>query len=245
MPMPLDTPVLFCNFNRPELTKQVFASIRAQKPKTLFLSCDGPRESRPDDASNVLAVREILKGVDWKCDVHTQYPEENLGCKHAIASAIDWAFEQTEELIILEDDCLPSPSFFGYCHDLLDRFQDDHRVMMISGNNFQPRPTSSNSYYFSRWTHIWGWATWKRAWNAFDVDIRSWPGLRQSQQLKALIPDPVEYAHWEQTLDAQHAGHIDTWDFPWMYAVWANDGTSVLPERNLVSNIGFGWTSGV
>ena len=240
MTKPLDTPILFCNFNRPNLTKQVFASIREQQPKTLFLSCDGSRDDRPEDAANVSAVRSILDNVDWSCDVYTRFPEKNLGCKRAISSAIDWAFDQTEELIILEDDCLPSPSFFGYCQNLLERFREDPRVMMISGDNFQLRPTSSNSYYFSRWTHIWGWATWKSAWKAFDVDVSSWPELRQSQQLKNLITDPIEYAHWAQTLDAQHAGHIDTWDFPWMYAVWANNGLSVLPERNLVSNIGFG-----
>ena len=240
MPKPFDTPILFCNFNRPNLTQRVLASIRDQRPKTLFLACDGPRANHPDDVANVSGVRAILENVDWPCDVYTRFPEGNLGCKRAMSSAIDWAFDHTEELIILEDDCLPSPSFFGYCHNLLDRFRDDQRVMMISGNNFQPRPTSSNSYYFSRWPHIWGWATWKRAWNAFDVDISSWPQVRQSHQLKTLISDPLEYAHWSQTFDAQHAGHIDTWDFPWVYAVWANHGLSILPERNLVSNIGFG-----
>ena len=240
MPKPLNTPILFCNFNRPKLTKQVFASIRAQRPKTLFLSCDGPRAEQPDDIANVAAVRSILNGVDWKCDVRTRFAEENLGCKGAMASAIDWAFEHSEDLIILEDDCLPSSTFYDYCHNLLERWRDDRRVMMISGNNFQPRPTSSNSYYFSRWTHIWGWATWKRAWDTFEVDIKSWPQLRQTQQLKNIIPDPTEYSHWSRIFDAQHAGHIDTWDFPWMYTVWANNGMSVLPERNLVSNIGFG-----
>lgn len=240
MPKLPDTPILFCNFNRPDLTKQVLASIRGQQPKTLFLSCDGPRAGHPNDVANVSAVRAILKEVDWPCDVHTRFSKENLGCKHAISSAIDWAFEHTEELIILEDDCVPNPSFFGYCHDLLERFRDNQRVMMISGNNFQPEATSSNSYYFSRWPHIWGWATWKRSWTAFDAEVSSWPQLRQSQQLKHLMPDPVEYAHWSRTFDAQHAGHIDSWGFPWTYAVWANNGLSILPERNLVSNIGFG-----
>ncbi len=240
MPNPLDTPILFCNFNRPNLTKQVFASIRDQQPKTLFISSDGPRLGHQNDAANVSAVRSILERVDWPCEVRTRFPKKNLGCKHAISSAIDWAFGHTEELIVLEDDCLPSRSFYGYCQNLLDRYRDDQRVMMISGNNFQPQPTSSNSYYFSRWTHIWGWATWKSAWEAFDVDVSSWPELRQCQQLKNLITDPIEYNHWSRTLDAQHAGQIDTWDFPWMYALWANNGLSVLPERNLVSNIGFG-----
>ena len=240
MPKSPETPILFCTFNRPRLTERVFASIREQRPKTLFFSCDGPRANHPDDVANVSAVRSILANVDWPCEVHTRFPEENLGCKRAISSAIDWAFEHVEELIILEDDCLPGPSFFGFCHDLLERLRDEPRVMMISGNNFQTQPTSSNSYYFSRWPHIWGWATWKRAWDLFDVDIHSWPQLKQNEQLKPQFPDQIEYDHWCRTFDAQHAGQIDTWDFPWMYAVWENDGLSVLPERNLVSNIGFG-----
>jgi len=240
MPKSFETPILFCNFNRPKLTEQVFASIRQQRPRTLFLACDGPRESRPDDVANVSAVQAILQKVDWPCEVQTRFSEQNLGCKQGISSSIDWAFGHTEELIILEDDCVPTPSFFGYCGNLLERFRDDKRVMMISGNNFQPQPTSSNSYYFSRWPHIWGWATWKRAWSAFDADVSSWPQQRESQQFKTLFSDQIEYEHWCRTFDAQHAGQIDSWGFPWTYAVWANNGLSVLPERNLVSNIGFG-----
>lgn len=240
MPESLTTPILFCTFNRPELTARVFESIRQQQPQTLFISCDGPRKNRPEEAARVAEVRSIVEGVDWSCQVHTRFADENLGCKRAIAAAIDWAFEHSEELIILEDDCLPDPTFFNYCENLLKRYRDDDRIMMISGNNFQPHPTSPHSYYFSRWTHIWGWATWKTAWKHFDVDVSSWPQLRDSQQLRSVLADPAEYKYWAETLDAQHAGEVDTWDFPWCYAVWANDGISILPERNLVSNIGFG-----
>jgi len=225
-------PVLFCIFNRPELTARVFESIRLRKPKTLFIASDGPRNLNPEDDAKVEAARQIVSKVDWDCDLQTRFLSKNLGCKMAMSSAISWAFEKTEQLIILEDDCLPSSSFFDYCDSLLTRYRDEEDVMMISGNNFQPAPRSDASYYFSRWTHIWGWATWKRAWQHFDVDV--------SKQLRSVFKNPTEYAYWSRTLDSQFAGNIDTWDFPWAYAVWANNGISILPERNLVTNIGFG-----
>jgi len=240
MSEPFSNPVLFCIFNRPELTARVFESIRARKPKTLFIASDGPRVLNPDDDAKVESARKIVSKIDWDCDVKTRFLSKNLGCKHAMSSAISWAFEHSEELIILEDDCLPHASFFDYCDSLLDRYRDEERVMMVSGNNFQPSPRSDASYYFSRWTHIWGWATWKRAWKHFDVNVSSWPKLRRSKQLKSVFTNPTEYAHWSRTLDSQYAGNIDTWDFPWAYAVWANNGLSILPERNLVTNIGFG-----
>ena len=217
-----------------------FETIRLCQPETLFIASDGPRRGNPDDDAKVKAAREIVSNVDWDCDVKTRFLSENVGCKHAMSSAISWAFEESEELIILEDDCLPNPSFFSYCDSLLDRYRDEKKVMMVSGNNFQPSPRSDASYYFSRWTHIWGWATWKRAWKHFDVNVTSWPMLRCSKKLQSIFTDPVEYAHWSRTLDLQHAGNIDTWDFPWAYAVWSHNGVSILPERNLVTNIGFG-----
>ncbi len=235
-----DTPILFCIFNRPDLTSRVFEAIRQRRPQTLLIAGDGPRVDHPDDTANVEAARRIVSQIDWPCHVQTRFLSENLGCKHAMSSAISWGFEQAEQLIILEDDCLPDPSFFGYCESLLERYRDNEDVMMISGNNFQKARHSDASYYFSRWTHIWGWATWKSAWQHFDVNISSWPTLKQTAQLRSIFKNPTEYAHWSRTLDMQHAGSIDTWDFPWAYSVWSNNGLSILPEKNLVTNIGFG-----
>jgi hypothetical protein len=243
MAMPLKTPIAFCIFNRPKLTKRVFEAIAAAKPKQLFVIADGPRANVIGERELVEQTRAIINQVNWQCDVRTNFSNTNLGCKHRMASGIDWAFEQSEELIILEDDCLPNPSFFGYCEELLDRFQNDERVMMISGDNFQPNPRTEFSYYFSRWPHIWGWASWRRAWKHFDVDVSSWPELKQTQQLKSDFEDEAEYQHWAATLDRQYAGEIDTWDFPWGYACWKHDGLTILPEQNLISNIGFGTTA--
>jgi len=235
-----NTPILFCIFNRPELTARVFETIRASKPKTLFVASDGPRSLVPADVAKVEEARAIIDKVDWDCKVETRFLPRNVGCKLAMTSAINWAFTYSEQLIILEDDCLPDPTFFGYCETLLDRYQDNEQVMMISGNNFQTSRRSDASYYFSRWPHIWGWATWKRAWQHFDLNIASWPHSKRVGYLRSIFSDADEYAHWSKTLDLQHAGEIDTWDFPWAYAVWSHNGMSILPERNLVTNIGFG-----
>lgn len=235
-----NTPVLFCIFNRPELTARVFETIRARRPKTLFIASDGPRKLRPDDNAKIETARQIATNVDWDCKVETRFLPRNVGCKLAMASAINWAFTYTEQLVILEDDCLPDPSFFGYCETLLERYRNNEHVMMISGNNFQPKRRSDASYYFSRWPHIWGWATWKRAWKHFDINVESWPQAKRNRTLERIFPDPSQLAHWTRTLDSQYAGEIDTWDFPWAFSMWANDGLSILPERNLVTNIGFG-----
>ena len=237
--MSLETPVAFCIFNRPDLTRRVFQTIAEAKPKSLFLIGDGPRDDRPEDRDLVAQARKVLQLVNWPCDVKTNFSESNLGCKQRMATGIDWAFQHAEELIILEDDCLPNPSFFEYCEQLLKRYRSDDRIMSISGDNFQPQRRSQNSYYFSRWPHIWGWASWRRAWRHFDVDITTWPDVRSSQKLKSVFGSEQEYRYWEALLNRQHAGEIDTWDFPWAYACWANEGMTILPETNLVSNLGF------
>lgn len=237
--MSLRTPVAFCIFNRPDLTRQVFVEIAKAQPRTLYLIGDGPRNNRPGERELVEQSRQVVSQIDWPCHVETNFSDHNLGCKQRMATGIDWAFQQSEELIILEDDCLPTPSFFYYCEQLLNRYRNDDRIMMISGDNFQPHRRTENSYYFSRWPHIWGWASWRRAWSRFDVGIKTWPQVKSSRQLKSVFASRQEYNYWEALLDRQYAGEIDTWDFPWAYACWTNNGVTILPETNLVSNLGF------
>ncbi len=239
----MQTPVAFLIFNRPETTARVFAAIRQARPPALMVIGDGPREQIADPATErkrVQQTRKIVAQVDWDCDVQTLYSDQNLGCKQRVASGLDWAFSHHESLIVLEDDCLPDPTFFDFCEQLLDRYRDDERVMMISGDNFQPHSRTPASYYFSRWAHIWGWASWRSAWKHFDIDISSWPQLKTSRQLSNIFDCDDEYQHWSNVLDRQHAGQIDTWDFPWAYACWRQDGMTILPDQNLVANIGFG-----
>ena len=235
----MDTPILFCIFNRPELTHRTFEVIKRQRPKTLLVIADGPRPHVASDVKLIHRTRDVIKSVDWPCDILTNYSEVNLGCKYRMSTGITWAFENYERLIILEDDCLPTDSFFTFCENLLEKYSDQKDVMMISGDNFQQMPRTNHSYYFSKWAHIWGWASWRRAWNTYDVEMASWDNVRNTNQWTKFIDCDEEKSHWFDLFDRQRAGQIDTWDFPWMYACWLNNGLCVLPEKNLVSNLGF------
>jgi hypothetical protein len=240
--MKTTAPVLFLVFNRPETTARVFAAIRAARPAQLFVAADGPRFARASEDERCREVRRIATAVDWPCELITLLRDDNLGCKRAVSSAIDWFFGQVSEGIVLEDDCLPDPSFFVYASELLARHRNDTRVMSISGDNFVSatwQPTES--YYFSAFTHIWGWASWRRAWAHYDVAMADWPAQRDAGLMQRLFPDARHaQAHWTGLLDSVASGEIDTWDYQWAYATWKVGGLSCLPAVNLISNIGFG-----
>lgn len=237
----LTTPILFIIFNRPDTTKGVFEAIRKAKPPKLFVAADGPRPDKPGEWEKCQKVREIVTAVDWDCEVKTLFRDTNLGCKVGVSRAIDWFFQRVEEGIILEDDCLPTQSFFRFCQELLERYRYDERVMMISGNNFQfGRQCGSYSYYFTKYTHIWGWASWKRAWKFYDVNMNLWPEIKKKGLLRGLVNNSKEMNYWEQIFDRVHASKIDTWDYQWTFCCWVQNGLSVLPKVNLVSNIGLG-----
>jgi len=171
----------------------------------------------------------------------TNFAEENLGCKKRMASGIDWVFSQVEEAILLEDDCVPCPDFFRFCSELLIRYRNDPKIVHIAGTNFQAgRLRGDASYYFSRFVHIWGWASWRRAWQHYDVAMRSWPQATQEKWLSKLYSDPIEREFWNDNFDRVHAGKIDTWDYQWAYACWRTDGIGIIPNMNLVTNIGAG-----
>jgi len=236
----LSTPVLFLIFNRPDTTQQVFNEIRKAKPEELFIAADGPRDNRPDDIENCKKTREIIRQVDWNCNVSTLFRDNNLGCKLAVSSAIDWFFSQVEEGIILEDDCVPDQSFFLFCQELLERYRDDKRIMMISGDNFEfGQKRMEYSYYFSRYFHIWGWATWKRAWKYYDVDMKAWPEIREKGYLNDLLFEKKIVKYWESIFNLVYEGLINTWDYQWIFACWIQEGLSITPNKNLISNIGF------
>jgi len=234
------TPVLLLVFNRPDLTKRVMQQVREAEPPKLFVGGDGPRANRPDDPEKCEKAREVATQVDWDCEVHTLFRDENLGCKQAISSAITWFFEHVDAGIILEDDCVPHPTFFPYCAELLNTYRDDERVMTISGNNFQPDSrTYGHSYYFSAYMHCWGWATWRRAWEHYDGEIPSWDRLRETEWLEGWLGSKMEAAYWTEIFDRVRRNEIDSWAYPWTFACWRGHRLNVLPASNLVSNIGF------
>jgi hypothetical protein len=237
---PLNTPVLFLIFNRPDTTQKVFDAIKKAKPKQLFVAADGPRENKEGEKEKCEQARKVIEQVDWDCKVKTLFRDKNLGCKVAVSSAIDWFFENVKEGIILEDDCLPDQSFFWFCRELLEHYRDDTRIMTISGDNFQfDRKRGEGTYYFSKYVHIWGWATWRRAWKHYDVNMKNFGEFKKEAQINNVFNIKQQQKYWMKIFQLVHEGKIDTWDYQWAYTCFINNGLCVTPNVNLVSNIGF------
>ncbi|GAB3323533.1 glycosyltransferase family 2 protein [Haliea atlantica] len=240
-PEHLSTAVLFLIFNRPDTTAKVFEEIRRAKPPRLYVSADGAREGNEGELARVEAARSVATAIDWPCELKTLFRDKNLGCKRAVSEAITWFFEHEEQGIILEDDCLPHPDFFRFTELVLDRYRDDERVSVVTGDNFQNGiHRGSASYYFSKYNHCWGWASWRRAWQHYQGDLSFWPEWSQSADWRDKIPDPTERRYWAKIFQRVHAGKIDTWDYPWTASLWFQGGLTATPNVNLVSNIGFG-----
>ncbi len=235
----LSTPVVFLIYRRPDLTQQVFNEIAKAKPKQLFVVADGPKN--PEDMPRCQATRAIIEQVNWDCEVKTNYADQNMGLRKRISSGLNWVFEQVERAIILEDDCVPHPTFFRFCEELLEKYKDDDRVMNISGDNFgynkHPRGVKY-SYYFSSFANIWGWATWRRAWAKYDADMLTWsnPNIRQS--VLSQFPTKLERDYWERLFDLTTAGQIPSWAYPWMYTCRVYNGLCIIPYTNQITNIG-------
>lgn len=239
----LTTPVAFIIFNRPDNTERVFAEIAKAKPEKLFLISDGPREGNLDDILKVAEVRRIVSKINWPCEVFTNFSIENLGCKLRPKTGIDWVFDYVEEVIILEDDCLPDQSFFVFCQELLDKYRYDQRFSMISGLNLQPNLfDSSASYFFSRYVGTWGWATWRNRWHdSYDIDMIEWPNIKANGWLFRFLDRVVEAKYWTNIFDAVYTGKMKTaWDYQWLFAGWISHRLCIVPSVNLISNIGFG-----
>ena len=234
-------PILFLVFNRPDTTARVFEAIRRARPARLYVAADGARAERQGEAGRCAETRRIATAVDWPCEVRTLFRDQNLGCRLGVSTAIDWFFEHEQEGIIIEDDCVPSPSFFPYCAELLDRYRHDERVMCISGDNpAGSMPRHDASYAFSRYPLIWGWATWRRAWRLYDVDMSNWPRFRDAGRLRGCLDDEFLQRYWREIFNRAAAGEIDSWAYRWTFSCWFNGGLTSVPRLNLVSNIGFG-----
>lgn len=242
----LGTPVALIIFNRPERTAEVFATIRAARPARLFIIADGPRRAVKTDMAKCAAVRAVVEKVDWPCQVFRRFVDENIGLRRNVSEGLDWVFQQTERAIILEDDCLPDSTFFPFCEELLDYYAEDRQVAMIGGTNFDAAhtaPPGNDSYYFSRFCHIWGWATWRRAWQLCDHELKEWPALRQTSWLMNICGHRTSENFWRRHFDDAHAAHphgLNTWDVAWVFACWRHRMMSIVPRTNLITNIGCG-----
>jgi len=236
-------PVLLIIFNRPDTTAQVFAEIKKMKPRRLFIAADGPRPGRIDDQKNCAATRKIVEeGIDWECEVHKLFSDTNHGCGRAPFLGVDWFFKNVEEGIVLEDDCLPHPTFFEFCRELLEKYRHEPKVMMISGDNFQNgQKHRTDSYYFSHYNHTWGWASWRRVWQFYDFDIKQFPDFDKKNAIANIWSGRVVQNYWMRIFrEAYHNNHKDYWDHQLTFAIWNRGGVACLPNVNLVSNIGFG-----
>lgn len=236
------TPILFLIFNRPDTTKAVFEEIKKQKPKYLYIAADGPRLHVPDDIKKCKAVRDlVLDSIDWDCDVKTLFREENLGCGIAVSGAIDWFFDNVEYGIILEDDCLPHPSFFNYCRDLLERYKDETSIYAINGSNLSEEIKFGNaSYFFSNYIFVWGWASWRRAWKQYDFELKKLEDFKSGDAIKRIDNRKVFRDYWIPIFEKVRNKEIDTWDYQWSFSIWNHHGVVIAPNVNLISNMGFG-----
>ncbi len=234
--------VLLIVFNRPEPTGKVFEAIRRARPERLYVAADGPRVDRPGEWRRCEEVRRLTTNVDWPCQLETLFQAKNLGCGRGVSSAINWFFEHEDEGIILEDDCLPAPSFFSYCDAMLERYRDDERIAQVSGSNFiGAKVAKGASYFFSNYPDIWGWATWRRSWEHFDVSMAEWPlSKRISNFIKVADGDLLVEAYWRKIFDDTWRGKIDTWDYQWIFSCWRRGSINIIPAENLVENLGFG-----
>ncbi|HUJ10299.1 MAG TPA: glycosyltransferase family 2 protein [Verrucomicrobiae bacterium] len=238
----MQSPVALIVFNRPDVTARVAGVIAKARPPKVFVVADGPRSNRPEDVQKCVATRAIIDRIDWPCEVIRKYADVNLGCGMGPATGLDWVFEHTDRAIILEDDCLAHPSFFRYCDELLEKYCDDERIMQIAGSNFQcGHRRGAYSYFFSRFKICWGWATWRRAWRHMDMGVKLWSEFREGAWLRDLVGDIRAVQHWTEKFDHAYraGGKVDYWDYQWLFSTWAQNGLCIMPNANLVSNVGF------
>ncbi|MDE6697282.1 MAG: nucleotide-diphospho-sugar transferase [Muribaculaceae bacterium] len=236
----MKSPILFLIFNRPITTEKVFQEIRKAKPPRLYVAADGPRTNRDNEKELCELTRSIATKVDWPCKLETLFREENLGCGKAVSDAITWFFSNESEGIILEDDILPHPDFFQYCDELLEKYRDNPNIQLITGrNNFFKGYESEYSYYMSSYFHIWGWATWRRVWNTYELDASSLSKKLFIEKLKERIPEEG-VSYWDQVFDMMADHRCDTWDYQLYFNQILNDRYSLVPYINVTRNIGFG-----
>lgn len=236
-----ETPVLLLIFNRLDTTKEVFNRIKMIRPRYLYIASDGPRHSKLNEDKVVNEVREwVLENIDWDCNLQTLFREKNLGCGMAVSSAISWFFEHVEMGIIIEDDCLVDCSFFKFSEELLIKYKDNVGVTSICSSNTIDFTSMDYSYTFTRYSLIWGWATWRRAWKEYDYNLKSWPVLKKSNWLRTINKSFKFNIYWTHVFDTCYNKKINTWDYQWNYTSFLLNGLSIMPNINLVKNIGIG-----
>ncbi|WP_369920502.1 hypothetical protein AB8E32_20555 [Marinomonas polaris] len=242
-PYALNTAVLFLVFNRLDTTKQVFEAIRQAKPPRLYIAADGARDGKDGEADKVQSVRNfVMKNIDWDCEVRTLFREKNLGCKYAVSGAITWFFENEEQGIILEDDVVPNQDFFYFVENNLEKYKNDHRVMMVSGMNYFSDSSLDTSFFFSEYINIWGWGTWRRSWDLYDVDMPEWSKSEVKKDFQNKYFSSYIWRYLRNIFNMIEDKRINTWDIQWFFCCLYNHGVCIVPKVNMVTNIGIDGT---
>lgn len=243
MRAPLKTAVLFLVFNRPDTTVKIFEKIRQVKPPRLYIACDGPRENHKNDKEKITKIHNIFINIDWACEVKTLFREKNLGLKKGVSSAITWFFDHEEQGIILEDDCLPSSSFFWFCEELLNLYKKDQKIFMITGFNKQNKwQVNNQDYFFSFFGGCWGWASWRRAWKHYNPDLDHLDYMVKKDLFVSQMGKKIGNLRQKMFLQVRDniiSGKLDTWAYPWALTRHKFGGISCVPCKNLIQNIGF------
>jgi len=236
----MKTSVVLIIYKRYQNLLAITDVLRKVKPAKIFIIADGPK-NKTEKLLTDKTRKNLELLLDWPCMILKNYSKNNLGLKERFSSGISWVFEQTDRAIFLEDDCIPDPTFFRYCDELLEKYQNDNRVMTISGNNFQfGKNTVPSSYYFSRYPHVWGWATWKRVWDHYDSNITTWPEQSNTSWLRGVTGGLIISKFWKYIFNRLFEGKINTWDYQLTYASFKNNGLNIIPSVNLVTNVGYG-----
>ena len=235
----MNTPILILVYNRPFETKVLVNSLSKIKPKKIFISSDGPKNNTLDIKKNY-EVKNILKKINWTKEIQYNYMNKNYGCKESVSRGISWFFNKVKMGIILEDDCIPNKDFFSFTKEILNKYKNNNKIYLVSGNNFlENKVTINESYYFSKYNHCWGWASWARAWKDYDKNLIKWNSFKKSQSWKNKFHIVLERKYWEKIFNLCYKKKIDSWAYPWLYSIWVKDGLCILPKSNLVENIGF------
>ena len=240
--MIFDVPILLILWRRPEATKKLIQVLKSIKPRNLYIACDGARDGNSIEIQKVKKTREIVKKeINWEVNLNTFFKNKNFGCKYGVSNAINWFFENVEEGIILEDDCIPHVDFFEFCEVLLEKYRHDKRIFCISGANQINQTIGDGSYFFSRYNHCWGWASWRRCWIQYDVEMSLWPKYKTSELIKSNFFLKKEQNFWTKTFDNFYFhGYPESWDYQWFFTSLIHGGMTAIPNKNLIENIGFG-----
>jgi len=233
-------PVLLLAYNRPEKLSQLIQRIRVLRPSVLLVSVDGPKISKPGDKDLVLATQKIIQSIDWDVKIETRFREENIGLRLAVQDSVNWAISQYGKVIVIEDDAVPGPQLLDFFNFNLQKFADDQKVMHVSGYNVVPPQNllSETGSRFSRYPESFAWATWERAWKHYDENL-TW-GLESSVRDIAKITGSTTSAlRWKLNFHDAAAGRIGSWAYRWISSMWSQNGTTVAPNRNLLSYSGF------